>query len=109
MALHPAQQSNFTWLKTHLAPLTRRGSLLPEQSGEHSRQSRLTHIRNTRIALYPMGELVAASRTHEPDLLKRWLCGGVQDLGEPVLEEFLLDWLAGLMTLDVRENKYCKS
>ena len=27
-------------------------------------------------------------------MFKRWLSGRVQDLGEPVVEELLLDWLA---------------
>ena len=37
--------------------------------------------RDTRIALFLMGELVYALRANEPDLFKRWLSGGVQDLG----------------------------
>ena len=49
--------------------------------------------RDTRIAPFLMGELVAALRANDPDLFKRWLSGGVQDLGEPVVEELLLDWL----------------
>ena len=46
---------------------------------------------NTRIALFLMGELVAALRANDPDLFKRWLFGGVQDLGDPVVVELLLD------------------
>ena len=49
--------------------------------------------RDTRIALFLMGELVAALRANDSDLFKRWLSGGIQDLGEPVVEELLLDWL----------------
>ena len=49
---------------------------------------------DTRIALYLMGELVAALRANDPDLFKRWLSGGIQDLDESVVEELLLDWLA---------------
>ena len=49
--------------------------------------------RDTRIALFLMGELVAALRANDLDAFKRWLSGGVQDLGEPVVEELLLDWL----------------
>tara|TARA_B100000674_G_C37797190_1_gene894606 strand:- start:591 stop:734 length:144 start_codon:yes stop_codon:yes gene_type:complete len=37
---------------------------------------------DTRIALFLMGELVAALRTNDSDLLKGWLYGGGQDLGE---------------------------
>ena len=54
--------------------------------------------RDTRIALFLMGELVAALRANDPDLFKRWLSGGVQDLGEPVVEELLLDWLYSFLT-----------
>ena len=32
--------------------------------------------RHTRIALFLMGELVAALRVNDPDLFKRWLYGG---------------------------------
>ena len=39
-----------------------------------------------------MGELVAALRVNDPDACRCWLSGGVQDLGEPVVEELLLDW-----------------
>ena len=53
---------------------------------------------DTRIALFLMGELVAALRANDPDLFKRWLLGGVQDLGEPVVEELLLDWLVPFLT-----------
>ena len=41
----------------------------------------MTH--DTRIALFLMGELVAALRANDPDLFKRWFLGGVQGLGEP--------------------------
>ena len=54
--------------------------------------------RDTRIALFLMGELVAALRANDPDLFKRWLSGGVQDLGEPVVEELLVDWLDPFLT-----------
>ena len=41
--------------------------------------------RDTRIALFLMGELIAALRANNPALFRRWLSGGVQDLGEPVV------------------------
>ena len=41
--------------------------------------------RDTRIALFLMGELVAALRTNDPALSKRWLYGGIEDLGEPAV------------------------
>ena len=40
----------------------------------------MTH--DTRIALFLMGELVAALRASAPDLFKSWLPGGVQDIDE---------------------------
>ena len=36
--------------------------------------------------------------TNDPDTFKRWLYGGVQDLGKPAVEELLLDWLAPFLT-----------
>jgi hypothetical protein len=56
--------------------------------------------RDTRIALFLMGELVAALRENDPDLFKQLLSGGVQDLGESVVEELLLDWLDPLLTVE---------
>ena len=44
---------------------------------------------DTRIALFLMGELIYALRANDPDLFRQWLSGGVQDLGEPVVEELL--------------------
>ena len=58
--------------------------------------------RDTRIALFLMGELVAAQRANAHDLFNRWLPGGVQVLGEPVVEELLLDWLLSLLTAEQR-------
>ena len=52
----------------------------------------------TRIALFLLNELVSALRANDPDLFKRWLCGGVQDLGKPAVEELLLEWLAPFLT-----------
>jgi hypothetical protein len=62
----------------------------------------MTH--DTRIALFLMGELVAALRTNDPDLFKRWLSGGVQDIGEPVVEELLLDWLYSFLTVEEQDR-----
>ena len=45
---------------------------------------------DTRITLFLLAELVAALRANDPDSLKRWLCGGVQDLSKPAVEERLL-------------------
>jgi len=43
--------------------------------------------RDTRIALFLIGELVAALRANDADLFKRWLYGGIEDLGEPAVTE----------------------
>ena len=59
---------------------------------------------DTRIALFLMGELVAALRANDPDLFKRWLLGVVQDLGEPVVEELLLDWLDPFLTVEEQDR-----
>ena len=59
---------------------------------------------DTRIALFLMGELVAALRANDPDLFKCWLSGGVQDLGEPVVEELLLDWLDPFLTVEEQDR-----
>ena len=48
---------------------------------------------DTRIALFLLAELVAALRANDPELFKRWLYGGIEDLGEPAVTELLLDWL----------------
>ena len=46
--------------------------------------------RDTRIALFLMGELVAALRANDPGAFRRWVYGGIQDLGELVVKELLL-------------------
>ena len=39
--------------------------------------------RDTRIALFLTGELVAALRANESDLFKRWLLGAEHDIAGP--------------------------
>ena len=56
--------------------------------------------RDTRIALFLMGELVASLGCNAPDSLEWWLSGGVQDLGELVMQEMLLDWLCSFLTVE---------
>ena len=60
--------------------------------------------RDTRMALFLMGYLVAALRANDPDALKCWLFGGVQDLGEPVVKELLLDWLYLFLTVEEQDR-----
>ena len=59
---------------------------------------------DTRIALFLLGELVSALRANDPDLFKRWLSGGVQDLGEPAVTELLLDWLDPFLTEEEQDR-----
>ena len=46
--------------------------------------------RDTRIALFLMGELVAALRANDPDALRGLLSEGIQELGVTEVEEMLL-------------------
>ena len=59
--------------------------------------ARLTKTHNTRIDLFLMGEIVAALSANDPDVFKRCLLGGVQDLGKPRVEEHdrLTGWHLG--------------
>ena len=38
-------------------------------------------------------QLIEALQANEPDTFKRWLYGGIQDLGEIAVTELVLDWL----------------
>ena len=60
--------------------------------------------RDTCIALFLMGELVAALRANDSDLFKRWLSGGVQDVGEPVVVELMGDWLDPFLTEEEQDR-----
>ena len=53
---------------------------------------------DTRIALFLMGELVAALRANDPDAFRQWLSGGIQGLEESVVEEQdrLMGWHLGV-------------
>ena len=59
---------------------------------------------DTRIALFLMGELIYALRANDPDTFKRWLCGGIQDLGEPAVTELLMGWITPLLTVDEKDR-----
>ena len=61
-------------------------------------------IHDTRIALFPMGELVAPLRANDSDLCKRWLYGGIEDLGEPAVTEMLLDCLDPFLTVEEQDR-----
>ena len=58
----------------------------------------------TRITLFLLAELVAALRANAPDTFKRWLYGGIQDLGKPALTELLADWMTPLLTQEAAER-----
>jgi hypothetical protein len=42
--------------------------------------------------------------TNDPDLFRRLLYGGIQDLGEPAVTELLLDWLGAFITETERDR-----
>ena len=60
--------------------------------------------RDTRITLFLLAELVAALRANDTDIFKRWLYGGIEDLGEPAVTELLLDWLDPFITRVERDR-----
>ena len=60
--------------------------------------------KDTRITLFLLAELVAALHANEPDTFKRWLYGGIQDLGEAALTELLLDWIDPFITRVERDR-----
>ena len=49
--------------------------------------------RDTRMALFLMGELVAAVRANDSDAFRDLLSEGMQEFGVTEVEELLLDWL----------------
>ena len=59
---------------------------------------------DTRIALFLLAELVAALQANDPYTFKRWLYGGIQDLGEPAVTELLLDWIDPFITRVERDR-----
>ena len=61
-------------------------------------------LQDARITLFLLAELVAALRANDTDTFKRWLCGGIEDLGEPAVTEMLLDWLDPFITRVERDR-----
>ena len=59
---------------------------------------------DTRLALFLMGELIAALSANDPDAFKQWLSEAVYELGEPAVTELLLDWLDPLITRIERDR-----
>ena len=50
------------------------------------------------MTLYLLGELISARRANDPEKFKSWLSIERRDLGEPVVEELLLDWIDSVLT-----------
>ena len=59
---------------------------------------------DTRIALFLMGELVAALRANDPDAFRGLLADGTQELGVSEVEELLLDWLYSFLTVEEQDR-----
>ena len=59
---------------------------------------------DTCISLFLLAELFAALQANASDLFKRWLYGGIQDLGEAAVTELLLDWI-DLIINDLERDK----
>ena len=52
---------------------------------------------DTRTVLLLLRDLVAALRDYDPALFKRWLVGGIQDLGKPAVTKLMNDWMTPLL------------
>ena len=59
---------------------------------------------DTRMALFLMGELVAALRANDPDAFRGLLSEGMQELGRTEVEELLLDWLYSFLTAEEQDR-----
>ena len=59
---------------------------------------------DTRIALFLMGELVAALHANDPDAFRGMLSEGMQELGVTEVEELLLDWLYSFLTREEQDR-----
>ena len=60
--------------------------------------------RDTRIALFLLGELVAALRANEPEAFRGLLTEGIQELGVKEVEALLLDWLYSFLTAEEQDR-----
>ena len=50
-----------------------------------------------RIALFLLGELVAAIRVNDPETFKEWLCGGIKDMWRTEVEPLMVEWMNSLL------------
>lgn len=64
----------------------------------------MTHDPRHPHCLCLLGELVAALRAYDSGLFRQWLAGGIQDSGEELVEELLLDWLYSFLTAEERDR-----
>ena len=60
--------------------------------------------RDTRIALFLMGELIAVLRTNNSEAFRDLLSEGIQELGVTEVEELLLDWLYSFLTAEEQDR-----
>ena len=65
---------------------------------------RRTTTKSPRVALFLMGELVAALRANDPDAFRGLLSEGMQELGVTEVEELLLDWLYSFLTAEEQDR-----
>ena len=54
----------------------------------------------TQMHLLLLSELVSALRANDSDTSRRWLSGGIQDLGRPAVEELILEWMPPLLAVE---------
>ena len=54
----------------------------------------------TQMHLLLLSELVSALRANDSDTFRKWLSGGIQDLGKPAIEELMIEWLNPLLAQD---------
>ena len=57
-----------------------------------------------RIALFLMGELVAAVQANDSDGFRDLLSEGIEELGVKEVEELLLDWLYSFLTVEEQDR-----
>ena len=60
--------------------------------------------RDTRTALFLMGELIYALRANDSDAFRSLLAEGMQELGVTEVEELLLDWLYSFLTVEEQDR-----
>ena len=58
----------------------------------------MTH--DTQMHLLLLSELVFALRDNDAETFKRWVAGGVHDLGKAAVEDLMIEWLNPLLTQD---------